>query len=472
MQTKLIVPKEIKHQKGAITNIGGLLLQKDSQIGLSETNYTSVKGKGFIALDFANEICGGVQISTYLIKDKPYARIRIRFGESLSETYAELGEKGACNDHSLRDFETRLVSLSTMNFGQTGFRFIRIDFLDDVEISIKSICALSQCHTLQPVWQYGGGDSEMAQIFTAAKRTIDLCMQEYIWDGIKRDRLVWIGDMHPEMLAVCALYGRQPVVEKSLDFVKGQTPLPQWMNNFPTYSLWWIIILADYYKLTGCLDYLNGNIEYLNGLVRQVLAHIDEGGGINFPFFFVDWPTHKQYDEEEGVRAITAIALKRVLELSKTVKLDIGGIEKAVENLKKKSIQVKSAKQVIALKFLAYGEINQAEKDMLIEGGAKGMSTFMSCYILQAVLENFGKEKAVEMLKEYYGAMIEKGATTFWEDFDLSWVEGSGSIDELPKEGFKDIHGDFGDFCYKGFRHSLCHGWSSGILYFIKEHCG
>ena len=26
----------------------------------------------------------------------------------------------------------------------------------------------------------------------------------------------------------------------------------------------------------------------------------------------------------------------------------------------------------------------------------------------------------------------------------------------------KDIHGDYGEFCYKGFRHSLCHGWSSG----------
>ena len=21
----------------------------------------------------------------------------------------------------------------------------------------------------------------------------------------------------------------------------------------------------------------------------------------------------------------------------------------------------------------------------------------------------------------------------------------------------KDIHGDYGEFCYKGFRHSLCH---------------
>ena len=37
------------------------------------------------------------------------------------------------------------------------------------------------------------------------------------------------------------------------------------------------------------------------------------------------------------------------------------------------------------------------------------------------------------------------------------------------KEGQRDIHGDFGAFCYQGFRHSLCHGWSAGVIGFLKE---
>ena len=67
--------------------------------------------------------------------------------------------------------------------------------------------------------------------------------------------------------------------------------------------------------------------------------------------------------------------------------------------------------------------------------------------------------------------MLEKGATTFWEDFDMEWVENTSSIDEFPQEGKKDIHGDFGAHCYEGFRHSLCHGWSAGVIQFIKEEC-
>ena len=104
----------------------------------------------------------------------------------------------------------------------------------------------------------------------------------------------------------------------------------------------------------------------------------------------------------------------------------------------------------------------------LTADGAKGMSTFMSYYILTAVA-SFDKAAAVGMMKEYYGAMLDKGATTFWEDFDMNWVEGSGRIDAFTKEGEKDIHGDYGAYCYIGYRHSLCHGWSAGVIAFMQE---
>lgn len=68
--------------------------------------------------------------------------------------------------------------------------------------------------------------------------------------------------------------------------------------------------------------------------------------------------------------------------------------------------------------------------------------------------------------------MLKKGATTFWEDFDIDWMCGSGRIDEITPDGLKDIHGDFGMYCYKGFRHSLCHGWASGPAPYLMEQIG
>ena len=93
----------------------------------------------------------------------------------------------------------------------------------------------------------------------------------------------------------------------------------------------------------------------------------------------------------------------------------------------------------------------------------------MSYPILTGVAACGEYETALSMMKEYYGGMLSVGATTFWEDFDLSWLENSGRIDELPLPDKKDIHGDYGAFCYLGYRHSLCHGWSAGVVAYLME---
>jgi hypothetical protein len=98
------------------------------------------------------------------------------------------------------------------------------------------------------------------------------------------------------------------------------------------------------------------------------------------------------------------------------------------------------------------------------------MSTFYGYYVLQARALAGDYQGAMDCIRQYWGAMLDLGATTFWEDFDLDWTQNAGRIDELVPAGKKDIHGDFGNYCYKGFRHSLCHGWASGPTAWLSEH--
>jgi hypothetical protein len=129
---------------------------------------------------------------------------------------------------------------------------------------------------------------------------------------------------------------------------------------------------------------------------------------------------------------------------------------------------VQSAMQVAALKFFALGELPEEDVALLKRLGADGMSTFMSYYILKAMSED-NMPAALNVLREYYGGMLDMGATTFWEDFHVEWLDNAARIDEVVPEGKVDLHGDFGDFCYKGFRHSFCHGWASGPVPFLTE---
>ena len=128
-------------------------------------------------------------------------------------------------------------------------------------------------------------------------------------------------------------------------------------------------------------------------------------------------------------------------------------------------------KQVAALVAVSglepAGKIN---KNILSKDPLKGLSTFLGGYVLQTRAEAGDMEGALEIIRKYWGAMIDLGATTFWEDFDLDWTENATPIDMPVPEGKKDIHGDNGRFCYKQFRHSLCHGWASSPTWFLTRY--
>jgi len=463
--TEYLFPVGIVDSQG-VTNGHNLMYKKPMQIGLAEQKTTTVEDGGYLILDFGMELCGSIRILTFLSDN---ATVHIRFGESLTECCSQVGgEQNATNDHALRDFSTPLPRYSDMIFGNTGFRFVRLDFIG--QVVLKSVVAVNNILKRKTVYSYTGSDPLIAQIYSTAKRTVDLCASSgYVWDGVKRDRLVWIGDIHPEMLALTTLYGKCQEIERSLDFIKEQTPLPGWMNRYPMYSMWWIIILQDYFARTGCAAFAKRQIPYLKGLIAQLDEHVLEDGTLNYPRYFVDWPTRHQPDELHGARAINIIAVKKAVLLLLAFDCDTTKANALLERLQKVPILPSHSKQVTALKFFA-AALDEADKERLIAGGAQGMSTFMSYYILKAVA-SFDKAAAIRMMKEYYGAMLDKGATTFWEDFSMDWAENTCRIDQLPTKGEKDIHGDFGAYCYKGFRHSLCHGWSAGVIAFIREEC-
>src|SRR5689334_20890904 len=117
-------------------------------------------------------------------------------------------------------------------------------------------------------------------------------MQDYVWDGIKRDRLVWIGDMHPETSTIGAVFGSEPVVNASLDLIRDQTVLPSWMNGISSYSMWWVIIQRDWFQSTGDKTYLARQQNYLVRLLNQLSNYIGQDGAEQLPAMrFLDWPS-------------------------------------------------------------------------------------------------------------------------------------------------------------------------------------
>ncbi|MBR3820517.1 MAG: alpha-L-rhamnosidase, partial [Kiritimatiellae bacterium] len=126
-----------------------------------------------------------------------------------------------------------------------------------------------------------------------------------------------------------------------------------------------------------------------------------------------------------------------------------------------------------AAAFLVLGGFRDA-REMFAEtigrNGHSGVSTFFGYYMLEAMSAACEDQRALDTVRDYWGGMLDMGATSFWENFDVSWTNNAVRIDQMPVSGKKDIHGDFGEFCYPGFRHSLCHGWSGGPAAWCINH--
>ena len=463
-----ILPVAVKVQE-KLAQTENLLIAKPICVSLRNDRCCAFTEKGaYVVLDFGKELCGGVRLISGSM-EKP-AQLRITLGESLTEACSVIGQKNATNDHSPRDFQVMIPGMADLTFGLSGFRFARLELLTEEPVYLRNVFGVNTLPCFEKEGWVRTNDVLLNRIIDTAAYTLKLCLQNgYIWDGIKRDRLVWCGDLHQEILLASYLYGGVANIRNSLDFLKEETPPTQWINGIPTYSAWWVINLCDYCRLSGDRAYFAENREYARAVVENISSCVQNNGEMDFsaaPHFmpyFLDWPTLHTPDAKVGTAALLVYMAKKYLEIE-----DNAACSRVVSKLAVYLDMDCSFKQTRAFQILA-GRDPAGEAEFLEKDGAAGFSTFMAYYILKADAMA-GGEKMLSLIKEYFGGMLSRGATSFWEDFDIAWLEGSGRIDEFPKEGQKDIHGDYGAFCYEGFRHSLCHGWSSGVLAFVIEH--
>lgn len=463
-----------------VKNGQSILAAGTGQADLNKGNYLMLTGSPShtpgIILDFGKEIHGGIEIVTTINNDKKMGRVRIRLGESVSETMSEIGEKGATNDHALRDFTVALPWLGKIEVGNSGFRFARIDLVDsDAKIEIKEISAVLVIRDLPYAGSFRCNDERLNQIWLTGAYTVHLNMQEYLWDGIKRDRLVWVGDMHPEIMTINSVFGNNEVVPKSLDLARDITPLPAWMNGISSYSMWWVLNHHNWYLYQGDLAYLRQQKEYLVELLGRLAAKVDHSGQETLDGHrFLDWPSSEDPQAiHAGLQSLMAMTMQAGAELCEALG-EPATAALCTETLARLSKylpghnQSKQAAALLALSGLMPAE--KANREVLAVDGVQRMSTFYGYYMLQARAKAGDYQGAIDNIREYWGAMLDLGATTFWEDFNIRWTTNASRIDEPVPAGKADIHGDFGDYCYQGFRHSFCHGWASGPTAWLSEH--
>ena len=459
-----------------------LLKPKPGQAVLNETSRPCVltatsNSSAGVLLDFGTELQGYVEIFTPLTPEQDRLRqIRVRSGESVSEAMAEPGGKqNAQNDHAIRDQMVTLPWLGKKIVGPSGFRFVRIDNVDPrLPVQLSQVRAVLQLRDVPQIGSFKCDDERLNRIWQVGAYTVHLNMQEYLWDGIKRDRLVWIGDMHPEVSTINAVFGFNEVVPRSLDLTRDVTPVTEWMNGISSYSMWWVLIHEELWMHHGNREYLEAQKSYLKALLKRLANLIGPDGREHIDGMrFLDWPSSpNQQGVTAGLQGLLVMTLESGARLMTVLgDKDTAQLCTAAATRGRKVVpEVNKSKAGAALLSLAgMRDAKQTSDTVLKIGGPKNISTFYGFYVLQALAKSGDTDTALDFISTYWGAMLDFGATTFWEDFNLDWTNNAAHINELVLPGKKDIHGDYGAYCYVGFRHSLCHGWASGPTAWLSQ---
>ena len=416
----------------------------------------TIQPGGWILVDFGIELHGGVRLLS-----REAGKIRLRFGESDG-----LADQEPNQDHAVHDTELLLPRNGMIEYGNTAFRFARIDSLEpEKNLAFQNILAVALYRELEWTGSFESSDERLNRIWDTAIYTVRMNMQDFLYDGAKRDRLVFMGDLHPEAKAVFCAFDDVSIVPDSMDFIVSHSADTADMNRIRSYPFWWVITLQDYYWRTADISYLARQRDLLLELLAVFAGYVDSAGSEQVPECrFLDWPNReKTAAMHAGLQGLLFWTLKCGEALCAVLDIAFpGAAADAVRRMKNHLPDCGDSKAAAAMLTLS-GLKNRA--DVVSRNRFSGVSTFFGYYMLQALPTG----PALELIRRYWGAMLDFGATTFWEDFDLTWTRNAGRIDELPQPGKDDLHADFGNFCYKGLRHSLCHGWAAGPAPFLSE---
>lgn len=333
-------------------------------------------------------------------------------------------------------------------------------------------------------------ESLIQDIYKVGLNTLKECMQTVYEDGPKRDRRLWIGDLYLEALANAYTFKNHELTKHCLyllaafandegllhaTLLEKPQPHPQYGTHTLDYCLIYNVALLEHLKETG-------DTETATDLWPVVVRQIELALRQFSPEWIYDMDKQPQYwlvfdwkdgyDRQASMQGLTIFALQHSYELAKRLGKEkeagewltiAGKMQKAARRHfydKKLGVMVSGKdRQVSYLSqvwMILSNTLNKKE-------GAKAMATVMSMpdacypgcpyayhYVIEALLQCSMPQEARNLITDYWGSMVKRGADTFWEVYDPN-------NDYLSPYGFFVIN-------------SYCHAWSCTPVYFINKY--
>lgn len=461
---------------------------------------TSFKKQSGIVVDFGEHLTGYFSFTVKTI-DKPSdspVRLKFIFGEVPAELTTPFDPyPGTISRAWLQDEVVTVTQMpATITIPRRlASRYVKIELLgaspySDFEISGMEIKATTSVNTVAPPLA-ATTPKALADIDKVGLNTLKECMQTVYEDGPKRDARLWIGDLYLESLANIYSYKNNELTKRCLYLLASlsadngylisnvfETPTPhaQTGNNLLDYCFLYNVALKEYAIATGdkqtALDLWPVAKKQLDIAKRYtgpdgMMDYVNAGKDW---WVFFDWKDG--LDKQACLQGLTIYALNQTYALAKFLgkESEVADIPATVKKMTEAAHRTLFDKRTGLFMSGTNRQISYGSQAWMILGGVatkaeaqaalKAVATvpnavhpgapYMYHYYIAALIEAGLQKEAKDAVTEYWGGMVKKGATTFWEVYDPK-------NELLSPYNFYPVN-------------SYCHAWSCTPVYFIRKY--
>lgn len=369
-----------------------------------------------------------------------------------------------------------------------AFRYVEIKVIDtspkwQVIFSHPTVVAESSADD-QQCKAFALDDQALQKIYDVGVKTLHDCMTDVFEDGPKRDRRLWLGDLYLQAKANYVTYGNKELVKRCLYLFAGTTVddgrisanvfvkpkvVPDDTFLFD-YSLFFITTLYDYQQVYHEKELLDDLYPIAKKQMDYSLQFVHDGlltCPKDYPVF-VDWSN--EFNKDTCAQVIMIYALKQFIALGA---LQNEEMESYTEILEKMIAYTKehlydasrhlfkaldSSYNIATQSWAVLAGIFPMEENKKIMQACihdlfpiRNIATpYMYHYITEALFISGLHDEAIKLIKNYWGKMIDLGADTYWEAFDVDQPDYSPYGSPIIS--------------------SYCHAWGCGVVYLLNKY--
>ncbi|WP_342648393.1 alpha-L-rhamnosidase C-terminal domain-containing protein [Mucilaginibacter sp. CSA2-8R] len=426
-----------------------------------------------ILVDFGKETFGYVKL--HGVKGK--GKVTLYYGESKEEALDTKG--GELLDIVEAD---QLQSGDITLDGSRAFRYVNVQC--DGDVSINDVSMLYEYSPVEQRGSFRCSDEQINKIWDVAAYTMQLNTREFFIDGIKRDRWVWSGDAAQSYLMNYYLYFDSPTVKRTISALRGKDPVTSHINTIMDYTFYWFISIYDYYQHSGDQAFIKQSYPGMQSMMNYCLSRRNADGlmqGLSGDWVFIDWADGLSKQGEVSFEQMLLCRSLESMALCANIMHDSEGAAQysaLAKDLKAKlfayywnaqkhalvhsRVDGKPTDNVtryanmfgIFFNYFTEAQKQDVKKYVLMNDKVQKITTpYMRFYELEALCAMGEQPYVLKQMKDYWGGMLNLGATSFWEEYN-------------PDKKGAEHYAMYG----RPFGKSLCHAWGASPIYLLGKY--